>query len=53
MAYVHACGDMHAAIVNNTEQYIHRDPKVAQLLDMLRSSGKNLFLITNSPYQFV
>jgi hypothetical protein len=33
--------------------YLEKSPRLGQLLNKMVSSGKKLFLITNSPYSFV
>ncbi|XP_072034317.1 5'-nucleotidase domain-containing protein 3-like [Amphiura filiformis] len=50
---VHIFGTMHREVANNVEKYLDADKQVAKLINKLHSSGKNLFLITNSPFWFV
>lgn len=45
----HAKGDVHNRVLQNLSAYVHRDPNLAEALHKLRSSGKKLFLLTNSP----
>jgi 5'-nucleotidase len=48
----HRDGTIKGEIAQNLERYIERDPELAATLHKLRSSGKRLFLLTNSelPY---
>jgi HAD superfamily 5'-nucleotidase-like hydrolase len=45
----HALGDVHRRVLEDLPTYIDRDPELAATLHKLRSSGKKLFLLTNSP----
>lgn len=45
----HAKGDVHRRVLENLPTYIDRDPELAATLHKLRSAGKKLFLLTNSP----
>ncbi len=45
----HARGDVHRRVLKNLPAYVDRDPHLAPALHKLRSSGKKLFLLTNSP----
>ncbi|KAH8236184.1 hypothetical protein KR026_003237 [Drosophila bipectinata] len=44
---------MHGKVMLNTEKYIERNPKLVKYFEKLQQAGKNLFLVTNSPYSFV
>lgn len=44
---------MHATVMKNTEKYIERNAKLVPYFQKLQKSGKNLFLVTNSPFSFV
>ncbi|KAH8370225.1 hypothetical protein KR093_002684 [Drosophila rubida] len=44
---------MHATVMKNTEKYIERNAKLGQYFKKLQDAGKNLFLVTNSPFSFV
>ncbi|XP_032570798.1 5'-nucleotidase domain-containing protein 3 isoform X3 [Drosophila sechellia] len=44
---------MHGKVMRNTEKYIERNPKLVKFFEKLQQAGKNLFLVTNSPYSFV
>ena len=50
---VHTSGVLYSSIISNIELYIHRSGEIGQLLSGLRKSGKKVFLLTNSPYEFV
>src|SRR5699024_2429968 len=45
---VHDGGTLKSRITADIPTYIHRDPDLASALHRLRSSGKRLFLLTNS-----
>ncbi|CAL8095148.1 unnamed protein product [Orchesella dallaii] len=44
---------MHQIVSKNPEKYLEFDPFMREYLKTLRDNGKNVFLITNSPYNFV
>lgn len=44
---------MHQIVEKNPENYLEFDPLVREYLITLRKNGKNVFLITNSPFNFV
>lgn len=44
---------MHATVMKNTEKYIERNSRLVQYFQKLQQAGKNLFLVTNSPFSFV
>ncbi len=48
----HADGSVYRAVTSNLPQFVKRDPALARTLHKLRSSGKRLFLLTNSPPQY-
>jgi len=48
----HADGAVHRTILNDLPTFIDRDPLLARTLHKLRSSGKRLFLLTNSPWPY-
>ncbi|HET9953075.1 MAG TPA: HAD-IG family 5'-nucleotidase [Polyangiaceae bacterium] len=48
----HADGAVYAAITADFPRYIERDPELARTLHKLRSAGKHLFLLTNSPFHY-
>lgn len=45
---VHRDGSLKSEIMSNTEKYIYSDPELATTLHRMRSSGKRLFVMTNS-----
>jgi HAD superfamily 5'-nucleotidase-like hydrolase len=53
MAEVHRTGEMHSSIMSDLSRYLTRDGRVGELLKLLKDHGKNLFVVTNSPYPFV
>ncbi len=48
----HRDGTVYAAVTANIDQFIERDPLAARTLHKLRSAGKRLFLLTNSPASY-
>ena len=48
----HADGEVHRTILENLQGYVARDALLARTLHKLRSAGKRLFLLTNSPYAY-
>jgi len=48
MDELHRDGTLKARIVADIPRFIHRDPSLAEVLHRFRSSGKRLFLLTNS-----
>lgn len=44
---------MHDTVAANPDRYLHPSPALAALLGEARSSGKQLFLLTNSALGFV
>eukprot|EP00118_Oscarella_pearsei_P021820 m.248090 g.248090 ORF g.248090 m.248090 type:complete len:504 (+) comp40281_c1_seq20:515-2026(+) len=50
---VHLNNYMYETILSDKEKYILRSPRTVDLLNWLKSSGKHLFIITNSKFTFV
>jgi HAD superfamily 5'-nucleotidase-like hydrolase len=48
----HAEGAVYDTVRAAMDQYIELDPALPQTLHKLRSAGKRLFLLTNSPYHY-
>ena len=48
----HADGTVYAVVTADLERFIERDPELARTLHKLRSAGKKLFLLTNSPLSY-
>jgi HAD superfamily 5'-nucleotidase-like hydrolase len=48
----HADNSLKGAVVSDFERYIIRDPELPDTLHRLRSSGKRLFLLTNSDFNY-
>jgi len=48
----HADGAVYRAITADLPRYIDRDPELARALHKLRSAGKRLFVLTNSPFSY-
>jgi 5'-nucleotidase len=48
----HADGTVYKAITADFPRYVERDAELARTLHKLRSAGKRLFLLTNSPVHF-
>ncbi len=48
----HAEGAVYHHVTSDLPRYIDRDPHLARTLHKLRSSGKKLFLLTNSPWSY-
>ncbi|KAL4448376.1 hypothetical protein ABPG75_005595 [Micractinium tetrahymenae] len=48
----HRDGSIKREVAANPEKYIHDDPGLVPLLDMLRRSGKKLFVATNSLWDY-
>ncbi|XP_044256153.1 5'-nucleotidase domain-containing protein 3 isoform X2 [Tribolium madens] len=44
---------MHKIVSENVSEYIESNEKLRPFFDRLKSANKNLFLVTNSPYNFV
>jgi 5'-nucleotidase len=48
----HADGAVYRAVTSDLARYIDRDPDLARALHKLRSAGKRLFVLTNSPFSY-
>ncbi|HEY6558289.1 MAG TPA: HAD-IG family 5'-nucleotidase [Polyangiaceae bacterium] len=48
----HADGTVYRYVTADLSRYVERDPELARTLHKLRSSGKKLFLLTNSPWSY-
>lgn len=48
----HRDGTVYRAVLAEIDRYILRDDDLAETLHKLRSSGKKLFLLTNSPWSY-
>jgi 5'-nucleotidase len=48
----HANGTVHERVLADLPRYVNRDPHLALTLHKLRSAGKKLFLLTNSPLPY-
>ncbi len=48
----HAEGAVYQTVTANLPHFIERDPELPRTLHKLRSAGKRLFLLTNSPYHY-
>ncbi|KAK4025884.1 hypothetical protein OUZ56_014924 [Daphnia magna] len=44
---------MHQTVQKNPEDYLEKDPLLELFFDRLINAGKKLFLVTNSPFNFV
>lgn len=44
---------MHAIVQANLPQYVHPNAELVTFLERLATAGKQLFLLTNSPFEFV
>lgn len=51
--HVHRSGLVHRGILSDPDRYLVKNGRVLRFLTMLREKGKKLFLLTNSPYNFV
>uniref|UniRef100_A0A0E0ESE8 5'-nucleotidase n=1 Tax=Oryza meridionalis TaxID=40149 RepID=A0A0E0ESE8_9ORYZ len=51
--HVHRSGLIHRKILSEPQKYLIKNSQVFRFLKMLREKGKNLFLLTNSPFYFV
>lgn len=48
----HRDGSIKREVARNPEKYIYEDPGIVPVLEMLRASGKKLFLATNSLWDY-
>jgi HAD superfamily 5'-nucleotidase-like hydrolase len=53
LSWVHTSGTLHRAIMQNVPKFLQRSAFLPAFLHRLRSSGKKVFLLTNSGYQFI
>lgn len=44
---------MHQIVQSQPEEYLEEDPMLKLFFDRLTKAGKKLFLVTNSPFNFV
>lgn len=51
--YAHGAGGMHAEIMKDVAKYIHPSPNLPLFLQRQSEAGQKLFLLTNSPFNFV
>lgn len=51
--HAHQSGLVHRGILSDPDRYLVKNGQLLRFLKMLREKGKNLFLLTNSPYTFV
>lgn len=51
--WVHMSGKMHNIVSNNLERFLSKDPNLRVLLPRFRAEGKELFLLTNSSFDYV
>ncbi|GMI18757.1 hypothetical protein TrLO_g14379 [Triparma laevis f. longispina] len=49
----HMSGDFHAAVAEDPAKYFESTPRMKGVLENLKSAGKTLLLITNSPYWYL
>jgi len=52
MDYVHMKGTLKEKTCEDLEKYVHKDPRLPQLLFNLQSSGAKTFLLTNSDWWY-
>ncbi|CAJ0603217.1 unnamed protein product [Cylicocyclus nassatus] len=50
---VHISGELYQKVGENLESYIHPNEGLKEYLELLNSAGKELFVVTNSPYKFI
>jgi len=48
----HADGSVYRAVTADFPRFVERDPFLSRTLHKLRSAGKRLFLLTNSPFHY-
>ena len=51
--WVHLSGVMHDTVAASPEEYLHPSQRLGSLLGAARDSGKSLFVLTNSGFDFV
>lgn len=50
---VHITGEMYSHVSMKLNHYVHKNEGLGQYLEMLFNNGKELFMITNSPFTFM
>jgi len=50
---VHLTGQMHREVMSDVERYLHRSPKLRQLLEELGESGVDTFVLSNSSFDYI
>ncbi|KAL6739055.1 hypothetical protein Aduo_012544 [Ancylostoma duodenale] len=50
---VHITGEMYRKVSENLKEYVHPNEGLKEYLELLHTSGKELFVVTNSPYPFL
>lgn len=53
MNLVHLTGEMYERITKDLETFVHKNVGLEDFLTRLRDNGKELFVVTNSPYTFM
>jgi HAD superfamily 5'-nucleotidase-like hydrolase len=48
----HRDGTFYSVVLGDRARFVERDPELARTLHKLRSAGKKLFLLTNSPWSY-
>ncbi|VDN18588.1 unnamed protein product [Gongylonema pulchrum] len=48
--HVHLSGDLYSCIIADTAKYIHKNCGLLEFLSRVTSNGKQLFMVTNSPF---
>jgi len=51
--WVHMSGEMHNIVSNNLSRFVQPDEHLAPLLQRFRDEGKELFLLTNSSFDYI
>lgn len=52
MDYVHVHGDLKARTTDNLDMYVKKDARLPMVLSRIRDSGAQVFLLTNSEFNF-
>ncbi|CAD5226772.1 unnamed protein product [Bursaphelenchus xylophilus] len=50
---VHLSGEMYRSVMSNMDKYVHRNAGLGDFLERVTSHGKELFIVTNSPFTFM
>jgi 5'-nucleotidase len=50
--YVHSAGDLKRLTVENIEEYVVRDDRLATLFNRMHENNAKVFLLTNSGYEY-